>query len=380
MPYVTVHAPIKYPQLTIEELLEGTQRGRLAPWGKVSDTRTYYVREVTPKLLGYVNIPYYTRLLSEFAEKYAELREQDRNSLYRTFKIPKNSGGMRTINAPNQELSTAIRELKDIFENKIGLLYHTAAFAYVKGRCAVDAVKRHQSNQSRWFLKTDFSDFFGSCSKAFVLHQMTQIFPISEIMKTEEGNRIVSDAMDLCFLNGGLPQGTQISPMLTNIIMIPIDHYLYNSLRDHNGQKFTYTRYADDMTISSRENFNFQDMVSYVNEICEKFNAPLHIKPQKTHYGSSAGRNWCLGVMLNKDNQISIGFRRKQAFRSQLYAYLKDKQNGINWPLEDVQQMNGIMSYFRMVEKDYIDYVISHYGEKFKCNVLRVIRTDLKKL
>lgn len=68
-------------------------------------------------------------------------------------------------------------------------------------------------------------------------------------MKDAEGRELFNTAISLCFLHGGLPQGTPISPMITNIMMIPIDYKLFNSLHDEEST-FVYTRYADDMLIS----------------------------------------------------------------------------------------------------------------------------------
>ena len=53
----------------------------------------------------------------------------------------------------------ALRTLKAILETDFGALHHTSAFAYVKGRCTLDAARKHQQNESRWFLHTDFSNF-----------------------------------------------------------------------------------------------------------------------------------------------------------------------------------------------------------------------------
>ena len=185
-------------------------------------------------------------MLRDFNNTHAPLFEVERKSLYNSFKIPKQSGGLRPIDAPTKPLMEALRQLKAILEIQFRALYHTSAFAYVRGRCTVDSLKRHQQRESRWFVKLDFTNFFGSTTLDFVMSQLSMIFPFSEVMKSDEGKAQLTRAMSLCFLNGGLPQGTPISPLLTNLIMIPIDHQISNTLRDYNKQQFVYTRYADD--------------------------------------------------------------------------------------------------------------------------------------
>ena len=117
-------------------------------------------------------------------------------------------------------------------------LYHTNAFACVRGRSTIDALKRHQLNESKWFLKLDFADFSAAPHLQFVLDMLSRLFPFSELVKFTAGRDELEKALSLCFLNGGLPQGTPISPFITNVMMIAIDHKISNSLRNFDSRRF----------------------------------------------------------------------------------------------------------------------------------------------
>lgn len=377
MPYITIMQTPRTHQITLEEILKGEVNvDNISPESKdVSATVTRFYETVNEDVVRRSDIPSMIRVLEEFVKKHEALYGAKRASLYETFPIPKKSGGLRWINAPHEPLMEALRELKSIFEDKMFALYHTSAFAYVKHRNTLDAMKKHQANESKWFEKTDFSDFFGSTTIEFILGMMDIIFPFSEIMKDEKGKQVLSKAMDLCFLNGGLPQGTPISPMLTNLMMIPIDHALFNALRK---KGFIYTRFADDIQISSRYEFDPLGMVKEIDATLARFNAPFKIKSAKTRYGSSSGRNWNLGLMLNRNNQITVGYQAKKRFKAMCTNYIQDRKRGIKWDLHDVCALNGLKSYYKMVEKDYITYVIDHLNKKYEVNLVRMIRADLR--
>lgn len=380
MIYYTIKLPKMYHQMTFEDFLQN-KKGRSVINGKETATRTYEVCGNSYDKLKekFVNIDYLIELLRRYNETYKRIRtEVPRNELYRSFKIPKKSGGLRQIDAPNSELMGALKHLKAIFEEDFGVLYHTNAYAYIKNRSTIDAVKRHQYNESKWFGKYDLSNFFGSTTPEFLISMMSMIFPFSEIVKNPEGKMELKNAIDLAFLNGGLPQGTPISPLLTNLMMIPVDYILTKELRDHNKQSFVYTRYADDFLISSQYNFNFREIEKLIVDTLAGFGAPFSLNSKKTRYGSSAGSNWNLGVMLNKDNQITVGYKKKKEFQAMLSAYIKDKQNGIAWDLGDVQTMEGYRNYYHMVEGETIDKIVQHINEKFSVNVLDMIKEDLR--
>lgn len=287
------------------------------------------------------------------------------------------SSGYRRIDAPVQELKTALSSLKDIFE-KFGVLYHTSAFAYIHGRSTVDAVKRHQENQSRWFAKYDLSNFFGSTNLEFVTKMFSMIFPFSEIVNYSDGERELKKALELAFLDNKLPQGTPVSPLITNIMMIPIDYKLSNGLRDFNKQRFVYTRYADDFTISSRYNFNFKDVEKFIVDTLNSFGAPFSINSSKTRYGSSSGSNWNLGVMLNRDNKITVGYQKKRRFKSELHTFIVDTLRGSLWPLSRVQALEGRRNYFQMIEGGAIDAIVNHVGKKHGVNLIKMIKDQLR--
>lgn len=284
----------------------------------------------------------------------------------------------RRIDAPKDELSNALRQLKTIFEERFNALYHTSAFAYVKRRSTLDAVKRHQANESKWFGKYDLSNFFGSTTVDFVVKMFSMVFPFSEVVKHSVGKSALETAISLCMLNGGLPQGTPISPLITNIMMIPVDFKLANGLRDFNNQRYIYTRYADDFLVSSKYDFKFREIEQFIVDTLASFDAPFTIKAEKTRYGSSAGRNYNLGIMLNKDNQITVGYQKKRKFQAMLHSFVLDTQNGNDWALEDVRVLEGLRNYYKMIEGDTIDAIIKHMSEKHNVDIMAMLKDRLR--
>ena len=353
MPYIVTPLAAKVRQITFDDIidnvvnLDAVLRSR-SMVSNTTSTRTFYYPDHVP-IKYYENLDLESLIMhvKQWNDMHKDLFRQERKSLYTEFRIPKSSGGFRKIDAPVPELKMALSQLKDIFELMYKPMYHTSAFAYVKGRAPVDAVRRHQKNKSWWFLKTDFSDFFGSTTPEFVVRMLEQIFPFSEVMANPVGREEILKALDLCFLSGGLPQGTPISPFLTNVIMIPIDFEFSRALRNQKGDRFdgnhfVYTRYADDIHISCKGSFIWRDVLAYMRKTLAEFQAPYQIKDEKTHYGSKNGRNWILGLMLNKDNEITIGSKKKKQYRAMVHNFATKREE---WTLDDVQYVLGLTSY-----------------------------------
>lgn len=275
----------------------------------------------------------------------------DPASHYTTFKIPKHSGGFREINAPDETLSDYIIEAKRILERDLQVLTHDSAFAYVKTRSPINALQRHQRNKSRWFLKLDIKKFFDNCTPEFIKEQLKQIHPFNYayIKEPELFEETIDNLTKLCCLNNGLPQGTQISPLLTNLIMIPIDYMITRYLYTFDTkQRYVYTRYADDILISAKNNWNYQRTILDIEEILK--DTPLELKKEKTRYGSSAGRNWNLGLMYTKENNITVGAKRKRYLKAGIHNF---EEHPENFDRESLQHLLGEISYLQSIEPEY---------------------------
>lgn len=334
---------------------------------------------------------YLIQRLKRFNKIYEKLiAVEDKQQLYHSFDIAKGTKvpekklekkhykkKFRHIDAPNDELKAALRNLKDLFEFDFQVKYHSSAYAYIRNRKTSDLVTRHQKNESMWFLKLDFSDFFGSISQEFLERQLSIIYPFSEIMKNATGKNELHKALSLCFLNNKLPQGTPISPMLTNLLMIPIDYKINLELRRSLG-KAIYTRYADDMCISHQNDFNYKKVINLIENVLREFDAPLKLNQEKTHYGNRNGKNFILGIQLNKDNNMTIGHVRKKELKTALYCFLRDHFSGNRWELHEVQILNGKIAYGLDIEKGAIEEIIKTYSDKFNCDVMNLIKRYLK--
>lgn len=286
----------------------------------------------------------------------------DLSQYYRTFKIPKHSGGLRTINAPKYPLMDDLSRIKDIFEKVVKCLSHDCAYAYTKNRSIKHELERHQKNNSNWYLKIDLKDFFPNCSPEFIYNQLIQLYPFYYFSGLAKNS--LKYIINLCCLNNELPQGTPMSPLLTNLLMVPYDYQINQVLKRGTGEHYVYTRYADDILISSKSKFDYQKIINILKGSLR----PFQIKEEKTRFGSKNGRNWNLGLMLNKDNNITLGYRKKKLLNAMLNNFLNDYTDGNRWSKEDTYSLQGQIGYLKHIEPEYAEYIIEKYSRKYDIN------------
>jgi hypothetical protein len=174
--------------------------------------------------------------LSELARRL----DMDRRELrqfqprYRQFTIPKRSGGTRRIQAPLDELKALQRRiLRRILAR---LRIHPAAHGFERGKSIVTNASAHQGQEI--VMRLDLVDFFPSTSQRRV----------QEYFRRIGWNRQAAKVLTrLCTHEGGLPQGAPTSPRLSNLVNYLFDARLAGMAA---ALAATYTRYADDITIS----------------------------------------------------------------------------------------------------------------------------------
>lgn len=309
-------------------------------------------------------------------------RHSNPETEYISFKIPKKTHGFREINAPTDSLKHDQKEIAKLLQSYLQILSHDSAWAYIEGRDVVNAMKEHTKNESRWYLKLDLHDFFGSCNKEFITKQLKKLYPFADtnIFNEAMTDNILDKITNIAILNNGLPQGTPLSPVLTNLIMVEYDYkmnkMLYQLTKDNKliKQKYIYTRYADDIIISARNKFDYTVIVNAIKELFQ--DTPLVLNEDKTRFGSNAGRNWNLGIMCNKDFKTTIGHKRKHELKAIINNYVYSHNE---WELNDIQWLQGQLSWLQNVEPNYFKGFIYYINKKYKINLLDLIKYDIKK-
>ena len=145
--YVTYWNPPRTRQITFDEILSGVvDVNQLKYAGDETSTRTVQRNGLNDRLVAITNVTNMITRLTEFNQKYARLEAvRDLSTHYYHFEIPKKTGGVRPIDAPNNELSDALVELRTLLKSFMIADYHTAAHAYINGRGTLSAIKKHQA-------------------------------------------------------------------------------------------------------------------------------------------------------------------------------------------------------------------------------------------
>lgn len=287
-------------------------------------------------------------VMDSYLRDFYDIPEKD---LYKSFKIPKKKGGFREINAPKDDFLEALREVKKVLDTMY-IAPHNV-HAYVEGKSSITAVEQHR--KSNWFLKLDIKDFFGSCDKEVILSLIKNVYPFCKIGASQI--ELFEKIIERLLFKGSLPQGSPVSPILTNIIMTGIDYEIQAAIRQIED-RIVYTRYSDDLLISSYK----KDSVVGLQFIIPRLIKPFEIRVDKTRIGSKAGRNWNLGLMINNNNDVTVGHERKKRMNATLNNLFNDPSQ---YSKEDIEKINGILSYCMAVEKSYFTKMVEKYEKKY---------------
>jgi hypothetical protein len=178
--------------------------------------------------------------------------EVTRLNNYVRFTIPKRSGGVRVLQAPQRRLA-AVQQwiLREILDR---LPVSAQAQGFVRGRSVVTNAALHSGRAV--VVNLDVQDFFPSIPFARVRRVFIStgyskcVATILALVCTEcPRQELTFEGRRLWVANGprGLPQGACTSPALSNLVCLRLDRRL-QGLSAQLG--LVYSRYADDLTFS----------------------------------------------------------------------------------------------------------------------------------
>lgn len=261
---------------------------------------------------------------------------------YKIFEIPKKNGGYREVAQPAREVKTlqrwVVRELKPL------LPIHPAATAYQAGSSILSNAEAHAG--SCYLLKLDFVDFFPSILRGDIRAHLDRYCA----ERFDAGARIVFSHL-LCWVRKRIPPlrlciGAPSSPFISNSILYDFDCSLSELA---NERDVTYTRYADDITLSARNRGQLDAFVPAVRDMLERLSYPrLSLNDGKTVQASRAGRRVVTGLVLTPEGRVSIGRERKRLIRAMYHRSLA----GLLDPKE-LLQLSGLMAFAEGVEPGF---------------------------
>ncbi len=231
---------------------------------------------------------------------------------YIQFLVPKKSGGERMLSAPHQQLAAA---QEWIFNQILAKLpAHDAAHGFVKGRSIVTNARPHVG--AAVVINCDLTDFFPSIT----VHRVIGLFKhigyspavatILALLVTDSPRRKVlykSKPWYVATGPRGLPQGACTSPTLSNLIARRLDSRLTGIAKKLD---LTYTRYADDLTFSSKSS---SDRIGYLIARIRHIASDegFAVNEKKTRVLKQAARQSVTGVVVNVEPAACRATRRK---------------------------------------------------------------------
>ncbi|PAU93700.1 hypothetical protein CK503_11150 [Aliifodinibius salipaludis] len=240
----------------------------------------------------------------------------DDEKKYNEFKIPKRSGGTRSISAPNDSLKILQQKLNHILR----LFYNprVCVYGFVNDRDIVEGASKH--TDKKYVLNVDIKDFFPSIN----FGRVWGLFQAKPFNLPEEAATVLAQ---ICIFKNSLPQGAPTSPVISNFICAKLDSELTRLAKKH---KVTYTRYADDLTFSttipvfpkSLAKINDAGQTIVGSELEEIINDNgFEVNHDKVKLMNSSQRQEVTGITVNEFTNVNRSYVRK--IRAMLHAWEK---------------------------------------------------------
>jgi retron-type reverse transcriptase len=305
------------------------------------------VFENIEKLSGAMNLTVGELRFLAFDRKTSEVNH------YIHFNLPKKTGGFRLISAPKPKLKAAQLWILDNILNKLQV--HESAHGFLPGKNIVSNAEIHL--RAKTLINFDLENFFQSINYKRVkgvfrsfgyAEAIATIFAlICTAPKVEE---IEIDDKTFFVASGErhLPQGSPASPAISNIISRRLDKGL-TTLAGKYG--FRYTRYADDLSFSTKEkDSEINKLMPQVRYVCKK--QGFTVNEKKTRILRSGSQQEVTGIVVNE--KISIDRKTLRKFRAVLHQAENNGLENLHWGNSPdlVASLRGYANFVFMVDKE----------------------------
>ncbi len=231
----------------------------------------------------------------------------------RLVEIPKGTSGQtRQLGIPTVSDRIAQMVVKMTLEPQVEPHFHPDSYGYRPGKSALDAVgvTRQRCWRQDWVIDLDIKGFFDNLDWDLVMRAVRHHTDIPWVLLyVERWLKAPAQHSDGTLENRtkGSPQGSVISPLLSNLFM----HYAFDEWLRRKAPNIQFARYADDAIVHAHSLKQAESLLALIR--CRLADCCLELHPEKTKIVYCKDSDRCETYENMKFDFLGYTFRPRRA-------------------------------------------------------------------
>ena len=275
---------------------------------------------------------------------------KSKDTRYVEFNILKKSGKLRQINSPDKLLKRVQSLINILLQIIFESHSHYCSNGFLLGKDINRNAKPHTNK--KFLLNLDIKDFFPSIN----FRRIKVVLELAPFNLIGEREKIAFLIANLGTYKNFLPQGSPISPLLSNIVTQKLDRKISKFCLKN---RIKYSRYADDLSFSTNKDILNEKFIHSITLIVEHEN--FKVNEEKTRLKTYRESQEVTGLIVNE--KVNVKREYLQKVRAMLNNWEKgglkfaeeifrshQPYNEINYDFRSV--LLGHLSFLKLVKGD----------------------------